>query len=451
MLNRLSDNTNLTFLTLLVFLLVALSRLYYVEHFAVPLPYWDQWDAEGDFLLRPWIQGTLKLSDLWQPHNEHRIFPTRVLSLVIFEITGSWNNLTEARLNILLAAAIPASLVWLLHRHGALFGKRYFLLIVIIAQFALPFSFENLLIGFQSQFYFLILFTVTSISLATFHPRSIFSIVAILILSVVSVLTMASGLLTPLAVALVYLLNWYLNKTNSLPNTLIINALLIVIAASGYLLLPQIAANQVYRASNLSELSSAVGYILSWPIIGSPLPAIVLWLPAVIVIPMLTFYKKLNRIDLLMAGCFVWSLSQALAIGYGRGQELTEVASRYTELFSLGLIGNAWFVIRAIETLSNRWFQILLPIFFAIFLDGHMTHYSYDMHDIRRNYRLSLIQTANVSKYLKTNNKSYLQQPKWQIPYPDPVRLQQLLDNPTLREILPPSIVQKQKSGVRVN
>jgi hypothetical protein len=451
MLNRYSDDTKPTYLALTVFILVGLSRLYFVENFAVPLPFWDQWDAEGDFLLRPWIEGTLKLSELWQPHNEHRIFPTRVLSLAIFEITGSWNNLTEARFNILLAAAIPAILTWLMCRHGALLGKRYLLLIVVIAQFALPFSFENLLIGFQSQFYFLILFTLVSISLAILRPRSIFAIVAILVLSVLSVLTMASGLLTPLSAAFVYFLNWYLNKLNSLRNTLIISALLIVIAATGYLLLPQIAANQVYRARNLSELSRTVGYILSWPIIGSPLPAIVLWLPAMIVIPILLFYKNLNRIDMLVAGCFVWSLSQALAIGYGRGQELTEVASRYTELFSLGLIGNAWFVIRAVEILSNRWFQLALPVFLGVFLYGHITHYSSDMHDIRRNYRLSLIQTANVSKYLETNNKSYLQQPKWQIPYPDPVRLQQLLDNPTLREILPPSIMQKQKSGVRMN
>jgi hypothetical protein len=451
MLNRYSDNTKPTYLALTVFILVGLSRLYFVENFAVPLPYWDQWDAEGDFLLRPWIEGTLKLSDLWQPHNEHRIFPTRVLSLAIFEITGSWNNLTEARFNMLLAAAIPAILTWLMCRHEALFGKRYLLLIVVIAQFALPFSFENLLIGFQSQFYFLILFTLVSISLAILRPRSIFSIAAILILSTLSVLTMASGLLTPLAVAFVYFLNWFVNKTSPISNTLVISMLLITIAITGYWMLPQITANQVYRSRNLSELSSALGYILSWPIVGSPLPAIVLWLPAMIVIPILLFYKNLNRIDILMVGCFVWSLSQALAIGYGRGQELTEVASRYTELFSLGLIGNAWFVIRAVEILSHRWFQILLPTFFGIFLYGHITHYSSDMHDIRRNYQLSLIQTGNVSMYLKTKNKTYLQQPKWQIPYPDPVRLQQLLDNPTLRKILPPSIVQKQKSGVRMN
>ncbi|WAC14225.1 hypothetical protein [Dyadobacter pollutisoli] len=437
MLNRYSNTTRSVIITIFTFLVVTLSRLYYVGHFAVPLPYWDQWDAEGDFLLRPWIQGTLKLRDLWQPHNEHRIFPTRVLSLIIFEVTGAWNNLTEARFNILLAAAIPALLVWILCRRGELFGIRLLLLVVVIAQFALPFSFENLLIGFQSQFYFLILFTLTSLCLATFRPFHLSTILLVLLLSVLSVLTMASGLLTSLAAACVYLLNWFSNSQKLTAKTLIISILLVSITIGGYLILPQIAANQVYRARNLSDLMSAAGYILSWPIVGTSLPAIVFWLPACIVIPMLMFRKKLTHIDILMAGCFLWSLSQGLAIAYGRGQELTEVASRYTELFSLGLIGNAWFVIRLFEILSNRWFQITLPIYFSVFLYGHITHYSSDMHDIRRNYRLSLMQTANVSMYLQTKDKSFLQKPKWQTPYPDPIRLQHLLDDPTLLKILP--------------
>jgi hypothetical protein len=447
MLNRYSDYSKLIFITSLVFLVIALTRLYYVESFAVPLPYWDQWDAEGDFLLRPWIERTLKLSDLWQPHNEHRILPTRIFSLLIFEFTGSWNNLTGARLNILLAAAIPALLVWILYRDGQLFGKRFLLLAMVIAQFTLPFSFENLLIGFQSQFYFLILFTLVSITLATFRPNNVAVIFTILVLSVLSILTMASGLLTPLTVAFVYFLNWYSIQTKSPAKPLIVTALLIVLTITGYLILPQITANQIYRARNLSELSFAAGNILSWPIVGSQFPAIVFWLPALIVIPSLIFNKKLTRTDLIMAGCFVWSLSQALAIAYGRGQELTEVASRYTELFSLGLIGNAWFVIRATETLSNRWFQLILPAFFGIFFYGHIAHYSADMHDIRRNYRLSLIQTENVSMYLKTKDTSYLYRPKWETPYPDPVRLQQLLDNPTLRDILPPSINPHKKAA----
>jgi hypothetical protein len=447
MLNRYSNTSRLIIITLFTFLVVALSRLYYVEHFAVPLPYWDQWDAEGDFLLRPWIERTLKLTDLWQPHNEHRIFPTRILSLVLYEMTSSWNNLTEARFNILLAASIPTLLVWLLFQNAGLFGTRFLLLSVIIAQFALPFSFENLLIGFQSQFYFLMLFTLIAMSLATYQSGSIFAIITILILSILSVLTMASGLLTPLAVVFTYFLNWFSNQKKSVVNTLIVSVMLLIITVTGYLILPQIAANQVYRARTLSEFGTAAGYILSWPIVRTPLPALIFWLPGIIAIPILTSRKKLIRIDLLMAGCFVWSLTQALAIAYGRGQELTEVASRYTELFSLGLIANAWFIIRVAETLSNRWFQIILPAFFGVFFYGHITHYSSDMHDIRRNYRLSLIQTANVSMYLKTKDKSFLQKPKWQIPYPDPVRLQQLLDNPTLLEILPPSINTNKKAA----
>ena len=38
-------------------LLVIVARIYFVETFAIPLPFWDQWDAEGDTLLRPWIEG----------------------------------------------------------------------------------------------------------------------------------------------------------------------------------------------------------------------------------------------------------------------------------------------------------------------------------------------------------------------------------------------------------
>jgi hypothetical protein len=47
------------------------------------------------------------------------------------------------------------------------------------------------------------------------------------------------------------------------------------------------------------------------------------------------------------------------------------------------------------------------------------------------------MQTANVSMYLQTKDKSFLQKPKWQSPYPDPIRLQHLLDDPTLLKILP--------------
>lgn len=440
-------------LAIILFVLgaVVLSRLYYVNNFAVALPYWDQWDAEGDGLLRPWIENRLRIRDLWAPHNEHRIFPTRVLSLLIFEITGEWNNLTEVRFNIVLAVAIPVLLVGILLRNSALNEMRWILLPVIVAQFALPFPFENLLVGFQSQFYFLLLFTLTSLILAAYRPENKSSMAGIIILCVLSVITMASGFLTAIAVMGIYFLNWYQRSQSSFHQTIML-CVLFAIAVTGYFLIPQIPANQIYRARNISQLINSLGYILSWPVIGHQFYTFLFWIPAIIVIPLLTFRKSMTRTDLLMAGCFIWSFSQSLAIAYGRGQELTLVSSRYTELFTPGLISNAWFVIRFTEVLNKYRFRwIFLVIFFGLFSYAHITRFSSDMHDIRKNHHYSVIQTRNVCLYLKTNNQSFLQQSQFEIPFPSAVRLRELLDNLTIRSILPEpmkSALESNKKGL---
>lgn len=143
------------YLTFIFFaLVIMLSRLLYVEKFAVALPFWDQWDAEWAGLLKPWIEGSLQFSDLFVGHNEHRILPTRLTTLAIFLITGTWNNLTEARLNIPLSAVTPLMLIWLICKHGRISGLKWLVIAVILLCASLPFSWENILIGFQSQFYF---------------------------------------------------------------------------------------------------------------------------------------------------------------------------------------------------------------------------------------------------------------------------------------------------------
>jgi hypothetical protein len=425
------------FIILAAFLLIAIPRFYFVETFAVTLPFWDQWDAEGDFLLRPWIENRLELYDLWEPHNEHRILPTRILSLLVFQVTKEWNNLAEARVNIILASIVPVTLIWTLFRTRMLTGIRWFVVPVILAQFALPFCFENLLIGFQSQFYFLMLFTLLSIILATYRPDHGATMLIVLTLSVISIFTMGSGLLTPVAVTGIYVLN-SLGSRRILRREVIMIFLLLTIAVSGFLLIPNIPNYQGYRSGSISDLMNALGYILSWPVSGHQLPALVLWLPAIITIPLLTIHRKMSRADLVMAGCFIWSLSQGVAIAYGRGQELTEVASRYTELFSLGLISNAWFAIRFFEHCRSQWIRWLPMTFFVILMYGHLTRFSMDMYDMQRNHRYSLIQMKNVCVYLKTSNRVFLQKPRYEIPFPDPARLEELLNVPTIRKILPP-------------
>ncbi|SEI59242.1 hypothetical protein SAMN05216327_102636 [Dyadobacter sp. SG02] len=419
-------------------LVIAAARLYFVETFAIPLPFWDQWDAEGDYLLRPLLEGRLRFEHLWQPHNEHRILPTRLLSLLIFSFTGVWDNLVEARVNILVAACIPAIILLFLMRQKALYGLRWLILIVIIAQFALPFSFENLLVGFQSQFYFLIIFTLLTIILASVYPDSLVAMAGVLILSWLSVLTMASGILTPLTAVGVYALHGFRNREVNWKH-MAFGLVLAGVSAAGYSLMPQIEGNQTLRARNISELFGALRYILAWPVSKSWPAAIALWSPALGMVPWLLRGRSLTRADLFMAGCVMWSLAQTLAIAYGRGQSMDNVSSRYTELFTLGLIGNAWFAVRFIELTNKNWRLVWLgAVFFVVFTLAHITRRNRDMRAVYRTYDLSKKQEMNVRKYLKTGDPSALVQPLFEIPFPDSVRLRSLLDNPTLRPILPP-------------
>ncbi|MDB5134112.1 MAG: putative transrane protein [Mucilaginibacter sp.] len=427
-------------LLLLVFLFaVIIPRWYYVEHFAVALPFWDQWDSEGD-LLRSWLEGTLKFSDLWLPHNEHRIFSTRLFALFSFGLTGVWNNLVGARLNVLLASSIPFILVWLLHKAGELKGKKWLMLPVILAGSVLPFIWENLLVGFQSQFYFLLLFAVSALALATWRPESLVSFLAVIMLSILSVLTMASGIMTPLAVVSVYCLHWYLYRKQPVQTALFISLLLLV-SIAGYLTMPSQPAHEIFRAQNIQDLWDTFLMMESWPLRIKYWAAPLLWLPTCITLPILIFRKNMTRYDLLMAGCLFWSLLQVLATSYGRGHDLENVTSRYSDFISFGLIAYAWFALRVTELFPKNFRIQLLTIlisisFFVVLYKGHCSRKKDDFTDMQNRHKMVLIQIKNVSDYLKTGDSTSLQKPAFQIPYPDPVRLKKLLDDPALRSAL---------------
>lgn len=419
-----------------VVIIIVLARAYFVNQFAVALPFWDQWDAEGDQLLRLWAENSLHVSDLWHPHNEHRIFPTRLLGLLIFILTDQWNNLTSAYVNIILAASIPASLLFILCRFEKLANLRLLILLVIVAQFTLPFSFENMLIGFQSQFYFLILFSVCAFGVATTFQRGAWKIVGLIILSLLCIFTSASGLITSLVVAGMLALDAHLkNRLRYQEVTAIVT--FIAIAAVAYITMPHIAAHDVFRADNIFEWIKAAAHILSWPT-KSYFLFVLLWLPAIITMSALIRKRNFSDSDLFMAACFAWSFAQALAVAYGRGHELTSIPSRYTELLSIGLVANAWFTIRYVEQVPKlRWQNYLMLAFFPVFIFGHIKRLKADLTDMKTVHNYSVVQSANVNNYLLTQDPSHLHKPGMQIPYPDSVRLKLLLDNHSIRKMLP--------------
>jgi hypothetical protein len=415
-----------------------LPRWYYVEKYAVALPFWDQWDAEGDWLLRPWIDGTFHISDLWHPQNEHWLVPSHILTLVCYELTGTWSNLTEARVNIFLGVLTPLLLIRHLYKRNEIFGWRYLLIPLLAASVALPFAWENMLFGFQSQFYFLCFFTLSTLLLASRYPYVPMAIIGIVALCVLSIATMASGLLTPLVAAGIYVLHFWMLPVKRFKAMLVISILLLLVILA-YFIMPYNAGHDMLHAQNGKEFILAFIRHVGWPLRARKLFIGLIWLPGAIILFRFAILRRLTNTDILMAGCFIWSTLQAAAMAYGRGHELGEVISRYTDLLTLGLAGNAWFVLRWIETtdLKPKWRYLpacLAIFFFAVLFLSLIQRFTAGINSMRRSYESRSLQQRNVGQYLRTGDNVHLQHGN--IPYPDPVRLQQLLDNPALRKAL---------------
>ncbi len=70
-----------------------------IAHPASPAPFRDQWNAEAALLYLPYVEERLGLADLLAPHNEHRIFFTRLLNLGLLEIVERWYTISQMVVN----------------------------------------------------------------------------------------------------------------------------------------------------------------------------------------------------------------------------------------------------------------------------------------------------------------------------------------------------------------
>ncbi|MEK8020245.1 MAG: hypothetical protein VSS75_025515 [Candidatus Parabeggiatoa sp.] len=146
-----------------VALIIFGARLWVIDNFGNTVPYWDQWGAEAAHLFIPWLNETLSFSDLFAPHNEHRIFFTRLQSLLLLTLNGGeWNPLLEMLVNALLSTLTALVLLIILSQF---FGQvaQNGILFTVAFLWSIPYGWENILAGFQSAFYFMVLFSLIAL------------------------------------------------------------------------------------------------------------------------------------------------------------------------------------------------------------------------------------------------------------------------------------------------
>ncbi|MBI3706007.1 MAG: hypothetical protein HY244_19620 [Rhizobiales bacterium] len=144
------------------------AKCWAISVYASPTPFWDQWDGEAASVYQPYFAGTLRLSDLIVPHNEHRILITRLWSLLLLELNGYWDPILQMVANTLLAGLTVALLI---AAFRPMLDTVSWIVLALFSMiiFALPLAWENILSGFHSQWYFLNLVSLAGLILLLIH------------------------------------------------------------------------------------------------------------------------------------------------------------------------------------------------------------------------------------------------------------------------------------------
>jgi hypothetical protein len=430
-----------------VCLIILGCKLWLISTYSSPLPFLDQWKGEGTQVLHPWMRGDLRVDQLFQPFNQHRIVLSRLLVASLFTLnTGQW----DSQVCMVFDAILHASCAFIL---GALLIPRLVLaarlpiLGALLVLFGLPFDWQNTLWGFQSQFYFLIFFTIVTIWGLAWHAAGSAKWWCGIVAGVLACLSLGSGGLAGFAVAgwlgVKFLLQAELRRRRG--NWATLTAALAV-GALGFALYTPAEAESLasFRAPTAAGFLSSFALHLGWPHTASPLLAVLSYAP------MGTLLWLRNRrcggdrsddADDFLFPLGIWVALQAVALAWSRNHAMSSVISRYMDLLALGALVDfcCLFRIAALVRWSRRATVACGVAWSLIALAGLVPL-------IQRNFRLDLpslrqihrIQAAAVRQFLITDRIADLGgKPVFGLPPADLDLLAGLLRDPLIQNALP--------------
>lgn len=320
---------------ILSFILVVSGHAVWIHFFGVDVPFRDQWSGE-----LPWYKLVITKNVDWEmliaPHNEHRIAATRIFNTLIFKLLGGWHPIAVVYAQTVfigLTVAILTHTIWIYA--GRLRGVGTTLTILA---FSLPYSWQNILNGFQNQFYFMLLFAISALSIVS-RGSSWKRLSMGMTLALASQFVMASGLLLSLSLMIMFFL-LLMSKRLSTRRFLVAMALMIAVMLWQILLLNHVSGHDPLKAHSVAEFVIAFVKVLSW----AELPVgLLLWglvLYAVLQnywatrVSLFSWLSGLSRTQIFVICLCAWLLMQLAATAYARAHSgLT--ASRYQQIYSL--------------------------------------------------------------------------------------------------------------------
>lgn len=426
-----------------LFLIIFGAKLMVIEKFGSDLPFWDQWDTEAEFVYQPYFEHKLTLASLFIPHNEHRIVFTKLLGLGLLLLNGQWDARLQCVVNAAMHAAILALLlIWVRSNLGPVGTVAAFIMLTAVT--APPLAWENTLGGFQSQFYFLLGFSLASMwlflnSRAWSHHWWLAFLCAL-----AAIFSMGSGFFCVLPVLAVLACQLAVNRSAwgaRLPTLAVCAAL----AVFGWTLRFNPAWHEPLHAHNAKDFLTAFMHSAAWPMIENARRAWLAYLPLI-----LLFLRWLRRKcaaptadQFILCGGF-WVLLQIAATAYARGGGSALPANRYGDVLAMGVIFNGLALVLLFKELRpSRYGRWVLPIFAMAWsvalISGVKLRWRRELnHELPVKKAWLQASETNVQTYLLTGHFANLGSNR--LPYPDADHLAGILNHRTIRDLLPFSV-----------
>lgn len=420
---------------------VAAAHLWLVARHGHDQPFHDQWGAEGFMLYRPWLQGVLTPEYFFFPHSEHRPAAMRLLAWGGFALNGQW----DARVQLLANATIIAAFAGLMVAAGWRCVAPGWWPVVAgfaAAWFALPCCWENTLWGFQSPFYFLLLFGVLHVAGTCADRRLGPGWWLAQLAGLAGLFSIAAGIASAAALTALAVVEWLRGRRDAWTvGTALTNVALLGLAVW---LLPPAASNPAAHAGSVGTILESMGYLVAWPVRS--------WWGLPLALPWILFAVRAVRRrfvapgDPLLVALGAWAWLMAAALAYGRGEVPGRIAIRYFDVLAVFGFVNGLAMMRLIATSGRA--RLVTGIagmgWAALLVAGAASENQPDglTRSWARFDRTFDQQRAAIREFLRTDDPDTLKRdPAVRAFLPHFDFTVQLLRDPEMRRRLPPSLV----------
>ena len=371
------------------------SKVVIISNFGSSVPFWDEWVAEGVRLYRPLIDGTLSWTDLFASHNEHRIFTTRVLDLLLFKLnSGVWDPMLQMYVNAAIHTTALVLLVFFLQK-GITGGSRFAFFVFATLLFAVPYGHQNTLSGFQSQFYFLLLFSILFLWAISRHRSGYYLwFVVIVFAAFMSFFSLGSGILTIAAGIGTLMIRWIYG----IERTRWTAALIIVLAV--------VFCTALYFTSATPESKSLFDFFIALIFATG---GGILYTPVVLfMVRHIQAKRSVTDYSWFVFALSLWVLAQIFATAFSRGSGI--LTSRYLDILSIGILLNGYCLLYMLQKYGNSSsLRRITKIWYLLIVGGLVGIIPSTLRSLENKKAVSSRQINNVSGYLASGDYAFLQ------------------------------------------